>query len=196
MSHVFTVLLDQDCPMAAFEDHYRTTAEGLGFAFDCEHGQQIHRFYDDHIPSRSERKQMRQLLDEPDFFRFLPVTPGAQEGVEQLLKRNDIDLWVVTKPLDSNPYCADEKRAWLAEHFPDLKNKLILAPDKSMIHGDILIDDAIHPEWLGRSSWMPVVYRMPYNGPGSKWESPFVFPQRWDWSDGVDSLDEILALTL
>src|SRR5690606_26027440 len=99
----------------------------------------------------------------------LPVTPGAQEGVDALMAVG-VDVWVCTKPLEVNPTCRDEKGAWLREHFPMLEKRLIIAPDKSLVMGDILLDDAPSLEWARRATWMPVVFDAPFNRAGSIWE--------------------------
>lgn len=123
------------------------------------------------------------MIEAPGWFRGLPVTPGAKSGVGQLLTAG-VDIWVVTKPLEANPTCRDDKAAWLREHFPMLERKLILAPDKSMIVGDVLLDDAINLEWILKAQWRPVVFRAPFNGSGSEWH----YLHSWSWGDPIEDL--------
>lgn len=178
------LLLDMDGPMAAFDEAFFTACRTAGFQMDIDHpSKQIHRYSTDHIADRFTRNRARELVNQDGWFRNLPVTPGSQEGVEELLSA-DFDIWVCTKPLESNKTCRDEKAAWLAEHFPQLKNRLITAPDKSMIIGDILLDDAPKLEWLGRALWRPVIFTMPFNVTGSKWED---LPH-WTWGDDPEQL--------
>lgn len=99
-------------------------------------------------------------------------------------------MWIVTKPLEANRTCRDSKARWIEKHLgASWLPKLILAPDKSMVRGDILLDDAPHPDWIPRAAWQPVIFTEPFNGEGSKWAD---YPQ-WTWTDGVDRLMEVVG---
>lgn len=181
------LLLDMDGPLADFDRHFFDVANAKGFRVDCDPSTQTCRFATDHVIDTQERNEMRRTINNTRWFRELPVTEGAFEGVERLLALQDageVEMWVVSKPLEANPFCRDDKAAWLSEHFPGLTGRLILAPDKSIVHGDILLDDAPHTEWMSRAHWTPVIFTAPWNGDGSKWgHLPF-----WDWDDDVDEL--------
>lgn len=156
------VLLDMDGPLADFDRHFWHRCHERGFTFDVEScDDQWHRYFTEHIPNRRERQHARAMVDAPGWFRDLPVTPGAKDAVAQLVER--FDVWVCTKPLEANPTCLNDKHAWLTEHFPALTDRLICAPDKSMIHGTVLIDDAPKPEWFARATWRPVIFPAPFN---------------------------------
>lgn len=178
------ILLDMDGPLADFDLHFWERCTADGHQFDVAHPSlQHHRFFTEHIPNRRERSAARQMVDTSGWFRSLPVTPGAIEGVEALRSAGH-EVWVCTKPLEVNPTCRDEKAAWLAEHMPFLERRLIIAPDKSLIYGDVLLDDAPKMEWLPLALWRPVVFSAPYNGPGSEWAD---LPH-WSWGDAIDDL--------
>lgn len=183
------VLLDMDGPLAGFDQHFFKVASHYGFELSYEGPTtQTNRFATDHVVQPHQRSAMRRMIEGSRWFRELPVTEGAQEGVEALLATG-VEVWVVTKPLEANPFCRDDKAHWLSANFPDLSKRLILTPDKSLVHGDVLLDDAPHPDWLDRASWKPVIFTAGYNGDGSKWgHLPF-----WDWSD---SIDELLGLAV
>lgn len=172
-----TILLDMDGPLADFDLHFWDRCNAEGWAFDVAHyGQQRHRYFTEHIPDREHRRAARAMVDAGGWFRSLPVTTGASDGVARLLADGH-DVWVCTKPLEVNPTCRDDKGAWLAEHFPELERKLIITPDKSMVRGDVLIDDAPHPSWIERASWEAVIFDAPFNRDGSVWAE---FP-RFSW---------------
>lgn len=80
---------------------------------------------------------------EKGFYRNLKVNDGALEAIDKILSSNKIDLYVASKPAVKNPYCASEKYEWLQEHFPPLFKKTFLTCDKTLLRGDMLIDD--HP---------------------------------------------------
>lgn len=182
------LLLDLDTPLADFDAQTLTMIRDAGFDIDIAGlGDQTHRYMTDHIVSPAHRRMARNLIEQPGWFRSLPVVPGAQECVAALFDAG-VDVWVCTKPLEANPTCRDDKGAWLREHFPDLEDRLIIAPDKSLIVGDVLLDDAPHPSWLDRAAWDPVVFATTYNGPGTAWDG---LP-RFSWSDPIDTLLDLV----
>lgn len=52
------------------------------------------------------------------------------------------DTRILTSPSAENPMCYMEKRVWVEKHLGiDAAKKMIIAPDKSVVHGNYLIDD-------------------------------------------------------
>ena len=178
-----TLLLDQDGPLTAFDDHawqlwsHMQLDMGIG-SLDAMR----HRFLTDHMTREDHIAEAKRTIDTPGWFYNLPVVEGALEGVPRLMEA--FDVWVCTKPKESNPTCRDDKAAWMEEHFPYLVDRLIIAPDKSMVYGEILLDDAPMLAWMPHANWRPVIFRMPWNQGGSVWAD---FPH-WDWSDPVTQL--------
>jgi 5'(3')-deoxyribonucleotidase len=81
-----------------------------------------------------------------DFFRKLAPLPGAVEGIKELARRGH-DVWILTKPSVMNPLCYTEKRLWVEDHLGlSWCDRLIISPDKSLLRGDLLIDDQ---SWVG-----------------------------------------------
>lgn len=187
MRDIYNVLLlDMDGPMAGFDEHGWNVCTDLGFTFDAEgfHVQQ-HRYFTEHL-SPDEHRKARTIIEAPGWFRALPVVEGAQAGVEELLSAG-VEIWVCTKPLEANPGCRDEKGAWLREHFPMLERNLIITPDKSLIRGNVLLDDAIKIEWIQEADWAPMVFTAPFNGPGSEW----AHLPHWTWGDDIEELMDV-----
>ncbi|AXB58364.1 5' nucleotidase, NT5C type [Flavobacterium fluviale] len=78
-------------------------------------------------------------LNEPGFFRSIPVMQGAVEAVKKLME--DFDVYIVSAAMEF-PLSLFEKQQWLAEHFPFIKwNNIVLCGDKNIIKTDYLIDD-------------------------------------------------------
>lgn len=117
-------------------------------------------------------------------FRDLKVVPGAKEAVARIMAL-PVDVWICTKAPDGSTFAASEKQEWQQKHFPELKDHIIITPDKGCIGRpcDFLIDD--HPEWANAS-----------NFPGSL----FVFKPVYDkqgnstnnWNELVERLSAIL----
>lgn len=85
------------------------------------------------------------------FFVNLEPIPGAIEGYKTLGSKYDV--FIVTRPSIWNPMSYTEKRVWVEKHlgFEECEN-LIMAPDKTLIKADYLIDDTpqsgrYSPEW-------------------------------------------------
>ena len=164
------LLLDMDGVLADFD---RPLFWAYGPWLNCTPETQVHRFLTDHLvgdigggSTRSElRARMRADVEAPGWFRELPLIKGAQEAVG-ILESRRWDVWLCSKPLEASATCASEKFAWVAEHFPSLVGKLILAPNKGMVSGSVLVDDAIKPSWLTYANWAPVVYDHPWNRQG------------------------------
>lgn len=181
-----TLLCDQDGVLASFDRRYFDMCRENGFKLDCELEDRQHRFAHFHLEDESHRELAYQVVCEPGWFANLPPEPGALEHFHELSEH--FDVWICTKPMEKNPTCRDEKARWIREHLgEEWERKLILAPDKSLVRGAILLDDAPKIEWLGRAEWQPVVYPHSFNGPGSEWEH---LPH-WKWGDPVQILVDI-----
>ena len=78
----------------------------------------------------------------PGFYRGLGPIDGALEGFAALSARPELDVHILTAPSVYNPLSYTEKRLWVEDHLGfDAVHRLIIAPDKSMLRGDYLIDD-------------------------------------------------------
>jgi 5'(3')-deoxyribonucleotidase len=89
-----------------------------------------------------EKDRALSILEDPLFWRHLPLIPGAQEGVRALEKAGYEIIWV-TAPWKSCVGWADARREWLDEHF-GLEEKghgYIPTAEKSAVDGNIFIDD-------------------------------------------------------
>jgi 5'-nucleotidase len=102
------------------------------------------------------REALTPLFDSERFFLDLPVVEGAIEGVNALAEVAEV--FFCSTPT-SSVYCGGEKQVWIAKHFPNFKRRLILTKDKTVVRGDILIDDK--PEITGyfEPTWKHVLYR-------------------------------------
>lgn len=178
-----TILVDMDGPLADFDKAFFSLCNSKGWTLDCTPFTQTHRFATDHIPHSIARSLARRFVETSGWFERLPMTGGAKGYMDQLAERAEV--WIVSKPLEANPTCRDEKGAWLRRNFgPEWERRLILAADKSMVRGDVLLDDAPHPDLYERATWKPVIFKTPWNGEGSKWAG---LPH-WTWGNPFDLL--------
>jgi 5'-nucleotidase len=184
MTELLTVLVDVDSVLNIFDEHFWDRCTARGYVFDIEHhSHQKKRWFTDHIPDKKHRNAARRMVDKAGWFRDIPVMPGSQEGIKALAEKAEV--YLCTKPLEINPTCHQDKFDWVKEHFPDFTDRLIITGDKSMIRGDILLDDAPKPKWFDKAEWVPVVYSQPQN---SHVDSDLYHLPHWDWSQPVDDL--------
>lgn len=78
---------------------------------------------------------------ETGFYRELPVMPGALEAATILKLHPRIELYIGSKPTTKNLACPSEKYQWVEKNFPFLLRRMVLACNKSLLRGDVLVDD-------------------------------------------------------
>ena len=76
------------------------------------------------------------------FYIGLKPVKGAIEAMDALMRDENIDPYILTAPSLYNPLSYTEKRIWVEDHLGfEWVKRLIISPDKSLLRGDILIDD-------------------------------------------------------
>lgn len=193
------LLIDMDGPLADFDLAFYLLCEDNGATM---HGGTVgkdnpctvHRFATDCIDDKRLRRQMLQAVETRRWFATLEPTPGALEGLNRLAEHPAVgEVFICTKPMEKNITCRDDKAHWVTRYLgTDWTQRLILAPDKSMVRGDVLLDDAPKKPWVvpGRAEWAPVVYPTPWNAPGTELSVHVGLEDapRWDWTRPIDEL--------
>lgn len=68
-----------------------------------------------------------------------------------MLEHAGYDVWLLSRPSFKNPLCYTEKRLWVENNLgEEWVEKFILAPDKSLLIGDYLIDDKPWDDFQGK----------------------------------------------
>ena len=127
-------------------------------------------------------------MDEPGFYRDLRPIDGAVRALTEMARSHRVTL--CSSPWNTNPTCNDDKKDWVTEHLGvDWTDRLVLTKDKTIVRGDILIDDK--PKVLGEEdrTWMHIVFTAPYNlnveGPRlngwSEWEEVIAWADHRYW---------------
>lgn len=73
----------------------------------------------------------------------LEPMPEAIAAVHSLIGMGH-DVWIATKPPTGIAHAYADKAAWILKHLPELKRKIVITHDKSLLRGDVLIDDRPH----------------------------------------------------
>lgn len=97
--------------------------------------------WDTHLYAKGE-KAIYEVLEKPGLFRNASPLPGGLEAVKTLHDRGH-EIFVVTAAVFPNNMA--EKAGWFHEHLPFLgKRRFIIAHEKHLLPGDVLIDDGPH----------------------------------------------------
>ena len=91
---------------------------------------------------RSEAAQeLLSYVNDPLFFRDLPVMEGSQEVIRELSEQYEI--FIATAAME-HPSSFTAKYEWLREHFPFMSDRnFVFCGDKSIVRADYLIDDNV-----------------------------------------------------
>lgn len=103
------------------------------------------------------------LYTQPGFFLGLEPVQGARDALEEMVHAGH-EVRICTSPLTAYTHCVLEKYQWVEKYFGhEWTRRIILTKDKTLVRGDILIDDK--PEITGAMSptWKHVLYDAPYN---------------------------------
>uniref|UniRef100_A0A8C7J363 5',3'-nucleotidase, mitochondrial n=1 Tax=Oncorhynchus kisutch TaxID=8019 RepID=A0A8C7J363_ONCKI len=91
------------------------------------------------------------IWESKDFFIELEPLPGGVQAVKEMAKMENTDVFICTSPIKHYIHCPGEKYAWIEKHLGyDFLDQIILTRDKTVVTGDVLIDDK--PDILGESS--------------------------------------------
>ncbi|KAK3091573.1 hypothetical protein FSP39_020905 [Pinctada imbricata] len=110
-------------------------------------------------------KKVKTIYTTEGFFRDLPPLEGACKAVLEMEEMDGVEVFICSSPLFQYKYSSKEKYEWVEHHLgKNWINKLILTRDKTMVTGNILIDDkvkvtgAVHPP-----AWTHIVFTACHN---------------------------------
>jgi 5'-nucleotidase len=100
------------------------------------------------------------------FFDDLPVIPNSQEILKQLYEAHEVYIVSAAMEFKHSLY---PKFEWLDQHFPFIHwKRRVLCGDKSVIKGDVLIDD--HDFNLETFTGRRVMFTSPHNVHDTRYE--------------------------
>ena len=106
------------------------------------------------------------LFFEEGFFASLGAVEGAVAALKEMALHPDVDgVFICTAPIAGSKYCHQEKVEWVRSKLgDDWVRRMVICSDKSLVRGDILIDDA--PKAKAKAMkpvWEHVWFKRPYN---------------------------------
>lgn len=121
------------------------------------------QFYiEDNYPAEF-KEAIQEIYRSPGFFIKLPAIEGALEALEEM-SQSENEIFICTSPILENPGSAQEKLAWVFKHLGESwRRKVIITKDKTLVKGDILIDDKPEIKGVCKASWRQFLYEQDYN---------------------------------
>jgi len=110
-----------------------------------------------------ERQIVEQVMAWPEFYANVPMINGAWLGLRRLESAGH-DVFICTSPWLPNETCASDKLEWVESRFgAGWAERTIITKDKTMVNGDVLIDDKPEVKGLCNPSWEHILFDQPYN---------------------------------
>ncbi len=157
------ILVDQDGPLANFECAFlqewrKRYPERLFIALE-----ERKTFYlRDQYP-KEFLADVEAIYNAPGFTRSMPPVPEGIAALQELT-RSGHTVVICTAPLSKAATSIPEKLEWIREHLgADYVRRTICTKDKTLIRGDILIDDRVEVEGELAPLWKHVLFTLPYN---------------------------------
>ncbi|KAM5151041.1 5'(3')-deoxyribonucleotidase, cytosolic type isoform 3-T3 [Callospermophilus lateralis] len=86
--------------------------------------------------------KVASVYEAPGFFLDLEPIPGALEALREMNAMPDTEVFICSSPLLKFDHCVGEKYRWVERHLgPQFVERIILTRDKTVVLGDLLIDD-------------------------------------------------------
>ena len=167
------ILIDQDGVLADFERGFHAVWKATGHEPLPLHERQTFYVRDDYPVHL--RQEVEAVYLSPGFFRELPPIEGAIDALSELLESGH-NVRICTSPLNKYRHCLPEKYEWIEQHLgSDFVSRIIVTKDKTLIHGDVLIDDNPKVSGLRMAPWKHIIFDQPYNrhvdGPRMTWKN-------------------------
>lgn len=133
----------------------------------------------DNYPAEYSSK-IEDIYNKPGFYKTLKAIPQAVEALT-IMQQLVGDVFICSTPLSKNPKNMQERYDWIRRYLGEFwTRRLILTSDKTLIRGDILIDDWVRTG-LYQPVWELVLFDQPYNkGENNK--------RRLNWSNWKEVL--------
>lgn len=175
------VLVDMDGVLADFEKGYLDAWKRQHPDKPAIQPEDRNTFYIVNQYPKDLRPLVWDILLAPGFFAALEPVEGAIAAVHEMDALGP-EVFICSSPLIPNKTGASEKYAWVQQHLGvDWARRLILTSDKTLVHGDYLIDDRPEVDGSQTPTWTHILFDRPYNRANGQL-------QRLTWSNWKDIL--------
>jgi 5'-nucleotidase len=157
------ILIDMDGVLADFDGEFiKRWRERYPEQFYIPMHERTMFYVKDQYP-QEYHPQLMEILREPGFFREMMPMEAGREALHEM-DGLGLDVFICTSPFSSYQNCVLEKYQWVEAYLGSKwTDRIILTKDKTLVRGDILIDDK--PQITGKDvpTWEHILYDRPYN---------------------------------
>jgi len=157
------ILVDMDDVLADFDgEMYRRWKEKHPDKFIVPPSERTKFYLREEMPEEYG-DLIKEIYSSPGFVENLPEIPGGIDAVKEFSDLGH-QVFICTSPLILYRNNVLEKYLWVEKHLgTEWTQRLILTRDKTLIKGDILIDDK--PEITGSKTpeWEHIIFDRSYN---------------------------------
>jgi 5'-nucleotidase len=133
--------------------------------------------WDDLAGPGADREVLREAMNHPDLYNGLESFPHSVEAILEMADEG-WDVFHCSTPTWTNPGCVPGKLAAIDHHFgPEWADRLILTHDKTVVQGDILIDDKATILGSAVPTWKHLIHDQSHN------RSVTGVPRMTDWRE-------------
>ncbi|WP_227471671.1 hypothetical protein [Paenarthrobacter sp. YJN-5] len=135
-----------------------------------------------------DRAILLQAMNTEGLYRNLDPMPGAVEAI-LAMEESGLNVFFCSTPFATHPTCASEKLASIEEHLGSRwVNRVILTHDKTLVRGDVLIDDKPGITGNMEPTWTHLLFDQSYNRALSD------APRLREWKDWEAALYPLLQM--
>lgn len=159
----YVILIDMDNVLADFDkafifEYYRKFPKRSIVPISMRENYYIKDDY-----PKKFHNDIESIYNESGFYKKLEPIEGAIEAFIDISKI--FNTYICTSPLQTNPTCIEDKTWWIRNYLGNnFIKKTIISHDKTLINGDILIDD--NPKINGVilfPKWKQLIFERAYN---------------------------------
>ncbi len=121
------------------------------------------KFYmrDEYPPELLDK--MTELFTQKGFVANLPLIEGGVEAINKI-KDKGHEVFICTSPMRQYQNCVAEKYEWVEKNLGfDWTTRIVLSRDKTLVQGNILIDDKPEVTGAAKPVWEHVIFDKSYN---------------------------------
>lgn len=119
--------------------------------------------WDDLAGPGGDRAVLKAAMNHPDLYADLKPFPYAVEAILEMADEG-WDVFHCSTPTWTNPGCVAGKLAAIDQHFgPKAVDRLILTHDKTLVQGDVLIDDKAIITGAAVPTWKHLIHDQSHN---------------------------------
>lgn len=182
----YRVFVDLDGTAVEWEDEYKTTLVKLHPTATLRDA----TVYDAVARWDAPKDVVLDVINRALDYSRMKAKPGAIEAIAEM-QAAGLDVWICSKNTPENYFCASDKIGWVRKNLgAEMARKTILVHDKTLVHGDVLIDDRADISIGAMTpSWQHVVFDADYNR-----DMPRSTPRLKNWAEWREVLGEVLEM--